>query len=664
MPTLPPDCPPLHDRLRADQSERWGRGEYVRVESYLELHPELASNPEALVDLIYAEVLLRLETGEAPILEEYLERFPQAAAPLRQRWQAHDLIAGQARPDNRVSTVSELGTHPVGPARRPARLPSLPGYEILEELGRGGMGVVYKARQVAFDRLVAVKMVRGHLLAGPDEINRFRTEARALGQLDHPHVVRVFDFDEDQGCPFFVMQYLPGGTLATLLREGPLPPRHAAEVVRQVALGVQAAHDKNILHRDLKPFNVLLDERGCVHVADFGLAKLLDEESGQTLSAVVMGTPAYMAPEQAAGKAREVGRAADVWALGVILYECLTGKLPFKGESRAETLEQVKTQQPTPPRQLRAEVPPHLEAICLKCLEKGPKQRPGSAAELADELGCWLQGERPVGSRPARLSNTLRRCLWAGGSAALALTLAAVLLPWLPGRRPADDPSVTLIGESGGPAQSRWRLGRESSTAGVAGPDGLFKVSSRECAFLELQARPPWPNFRLEAQVRHEDNTGVGSVGVGFAYREDGAGIHSGFSRLCFVDRGSRRGMVEVVMHGYQQGPRSSNGSDILRSKYYRPVGPDNGPGLWRQLALEVVGGRARAFWEGTVSARRIGRNGNGLPGRCPGCSAASASPLPSREGWDWSCSRVRRRFARSLFDRCRKAIDCHSGEQ
>jgi serine/threonine protein kinase len=210
------------------------------------------------------------------------------------------------------------------------------------------MGVVFKARQIAFDRLVAVKMIRSLAIAGPDELARFRTEALAVGRLDHPHVVRVFASGEHGDCPFFAMEYLPGGSLLGLLRQGSLEVRRAAELVRQVALGVQAAHQAGILHRDLKPGNVLLDAQGNARVADFGLAKLLDSDSAQTVSAMVLGTPAYMAREQAAGRVREIGPAVDVWALGVILYECLTGKLPFQGASRQETLRLVQTARPGP----------------------------------------------------------------------------------------------------------------------------------------------------------------------------------------------------------------------------------------------------------------------------------------------------------------------------
>jgi serine/threonine-protein kinase len=460
-------------------------------------------------------------------------------------------------------------------------------------------------------------------LVPPEALARFRTEAEAIARLDHPNIVRVYECGEQDRRPYFSMELIEGPSLAQKLKAGPLPGREAAGLVQALARAVSFAHQKGVIHRDLKPANVLLAADGSVKLTDFGLAKLLDAEAGQTQRDTILGTASYMAPEQARGDVAAEGPLADVYGLGAVLYECLTGSPPFKGETRTETLELVKAQQPVPPRKLRGDVPPHLEAVCLKCLAKAPGRRYRSASALADDLGRWLQAERPPAGRwPTRTWNALGRGRWAGASAALALALAAAVLLWALGRRPPQGPSsdlvgqsggppvvphatthtqddpLTLVGQSGSPSSSRWRLGRESSAAWVDGPDKVFKMSSRRAAFLELCARPPWRNYRLEAQVRHEENTGVGSVGVGFAYREDSAGTHSGFSQLSFVDRGRRRGEVEVAMHAYRHGPRPET-NYRLRSKYYRPSGPDGGPGPWRQLALEVAGGRARLFWEG-----------------------------------------------------------------
>ncbi len=531
MSALPPDRRFLLDRLRADQSERWGRGECVRVESYLESHPELESDPEVVVELVYAEVLLRQAEGETPRLDEYLMRFPQFAEPIRRRWSV-DIFLAENVAGSPGTTAAERRTQPAGPVRGSLALPTLPGYEVLRELGKGGMGVVFQARQVAFDRLVAVKMIRAQLLAGPDEMTRFRTEALAIGRLDHPHVVRVFDFDEERGCPYLVMEYLAGGSLAALLDDNRLPVRRAVELVRQVALGVQAAHDKGILHRDLKPGNVLLDEQGNARVADFGLAKLLDEDSGQTASAVLLGTPVYMAPEQTVGKARQVGPATDVWALGVMLYECLCGKPPFRSPDREEILRLIQTADPVPPRRLRREVPPSLEAICLKCLEKEPAKRYGGAGELADDLERFLT-DRPIRARPRRWYEKL----WRGVRLHPRLSLAGPLLVLLAGaglvisarldpERPRKQAERTLArgeayvfeGHKELPGPFRWVLGDPGPPkANVF--DRCVTIETLDLGLLELVRDPMCERYRLLAEIRHDGADGASFTGLYFGFR-------------------------------------------------------------------------------------------------------------------------------------------------
>ncbi len=276
----------------------------------------------------------------------------------------------------------------------------VPGYEILETLGRGGMGVVYKARQVSLNRVVALKMILSGPHAGSEALARFGMEAEATARLQHPNIVQIFDVGNHAGMPYFVLEYCGGGTLADRLRGTPLPPREAAQTVARVARAIQAAHERGIVHRDLKPGNVLLDAAGQPKVSDFGLARRLEAEVGMTHSGAVLGTPSYMAPEQAAGRIRDVGPATDVYALGAILYECLTGRPPFRGEAILETLNQVVTSEPVPPRRLNPAVPRDLESICLKCLQKEPARRYATAAQLADDLEHWLTGE-PVKARRA-----------------------------------------------------------------------------------------------------------------------------------------------------------------------------------------------------------------------------------------------------------------------
>ncbi len=286
-------------------------------------------------------------------------------------------------------------------------LPSPPGYEILQELGRGGMGVVYQARQLGFNRVVALKMILSGSYAGPDVRDRFRIEAQAVARLQHPNIVQVYEVGEHEGRPFFSMEFCPGGGLDTKLNGTPMPPAEAARLVETLARAVQAAHDKGVVHRDLKPANVLMAEDGAPKVTDFGLAKRMDEV-GLTVTGAVMGTPSYMAPEQAGGKSKEIGPACDVYALGAILYECLTGRAPFKGPTAMDTMTLVLSADAVPPRQLQVRTPRDLDTICLKCLEKQAARRYATATALADDLGRWLRGE-PVRAKPRSWLDGLRR---------------------------------------------------------------------------------------------------------------------------------------------------------------------------------------------------------------------------------------------------------------
>ena len=305
----------------------------------------------------------------------------------------------------------------------------IPGYEILEELGRGAMGVVYKARQLALNRTVALKMILSGEHATPRDLVRFLAEAEAVAAIAHPNVVQVFEVGNHIGRPFMALEYCDGGTLTQFLKtRGKLPPLEAAAIVEQIARGVAAAHDQGIVHRDLKPGNVLLTESGRLKVTDFGLAK---RDSGHDLthSDAVLGTPSYMAPEQAKGESKFAGPAVDVWALGVMLYECATGQRPFRAEDHWGLLQAVLTTEPPRPRKLDPAIPKDLEAICLRCLEKEPHERYASAAKMADDLRHFINGE-PVSVSSAGAST--RAIKWAkrnpSRATAYALTASVLIL--------------------------------------------------------------------------------------------------------------------------------------------------------------------------------------------------------------------------------------------
>ena len=304
----------------------------------------------------------------------------------------------------------------------PSRIRYVGDYELLAEIARGGMGVVYKARQLSLNRVVAVKMILAGLPATKADRDRFHSEARAAALLDHPGIVPVFEVGEYEGQHYFSMGYVDGQSLAARLADGPLPPKEAAELLVAVAEAVQYAHRQGVIHRDIKPSNILIDGTGRPRVTDFGLAKRVDGGTGLTATGQVLGTPSYMSPEQAAGQVNATGPAADVYSLGALLYTALAGRPPFQAATPLETLQQVLDQEPVALRQLNAAVPRDLETIALKCLEKSVPRRYASAQALADDLRCWLEG-RPILARPVgRWEHAWRWCrrqpLVAGLSAA------------------------------------------------------------------------------------------------------------------------------------------------------------------------------------------------------------------------------------------------------
>jgi eukaryotic-like serine/threonine-protein kinase len=414
-----------------------------RLEHYLARYPELRRPSGGLAELVGAEYRIRRIWGDRPDPGEYLGRFPALAHVLPdQLGRIDDEIAREY-----LGQGSDAEARPRAPYVSHVRFaPSaelfVEGLEILGELGRGGMGVVSKARDVRLGRLVALKTIYETQRAAPGALERFRLEAQAVARLDHPNIVQIHEVGEHRGRPYVVLEYIAGGSLDQRLKENPLAPRQAAELVETLALAVDAVHRAGIIHRDLKPSNILMTADGTPKVSDFGLAKLLDEDSARTASGELLGSPCYMAPEQAAGHAKQVGRGTDVYALGVILFEALTGRPPFLGQTRQETLNLILSTDPVPPRRLRPDVPRDLDAICLKCLEKDPRHRYPTAADLAADLRCYLDGAT-VRARPVGLSGRLWR--WcrrnpklAGLAAALFLSFAfgtpALFALWLQAR--------------------------------------------------------------------------------------------------------------------------------------------------------------------------------------------------------------------------------------
>jgi hypothetical protein len=425
-------CAELERRLRAG-----GPG---GAEDLLADYPAVAACTEAALELVYTEYVVREELGQRPDSADWLRRFPLWRDDLRQLFQVDRAAGGSGRSDTGAAAVTPLapgraGGPGAGPAPR-----RFGAYEILDEVGRGGMGVVYRARQQGLDRTVAVKVLLAGPHAGAEALARFRDEARAIARLRHPNIVQIHEVGEQDGCPYFALEYVEGGSLERRLNGAPWPAAPAARLAETLARAVHEAHRLGVVHRDLKPANVLLTADGTPKVTDFGLAKFVagpgqePAEVGRTQTTAVVGTPSYMAPEQATGK-RHVGPGADVYALGAVLYELLTGRPPFRGETALDTLRQVAADEPVPPRRLNPRVPRDLATVCLRCLRREPAGRYPSALALAEDLRRFLDG-RPVAARPvgpaARLGRWCRRnpaLAGAGGLAATALLVLAIAAP-------------------------------------------------------------------------------------------------------------------------------------------------------------------------------------------------------------------------------------------
>jgi tRNA A-37 threonylcarbamoyl transferase component Bud32 len=391
--------------------------------------PLVGPGREDRLNEVLAAYLEAVENGPIPDAEQWQARYPEFARELANFIANEENLAQRAaalrNAPSTTPTLPQNGLLGEGSPFAPGKV--IGGCELLQELGRGGMGVVFKAREVSLNRTVAVKMILNGSLAAPAARQRFQAEAKAAARLDHPNIVPVYHVGEHEGQPYLCLKLIEGGGLDQLLNGAPLPASEAARLIETLARAIHYAHEQGIVHRDLKPANILLQKSedsgpsnhsdSCLLssdffpiITDFGLSKQIDGSVGLTQTGQVIGTPSYMSPEQAWGHTAQIGAATDTYSLGVILYECLTGHAPFRGATALETLDMVRSADPAPPRLLNPKVDRDLQTICLKCLEKDPRDRYECARDLADDLKRHLAGE-PVKARSynvlARIARTL-----------------------------------------------------------------------------------------------------------------------------------------------------------------------------------------------------------------------------------------------------------------
>jgi eukaryotic-like serine/threonine-protein kinase len=366
------------DRICLAFEAGWKAGSCPRVEDFLG-DASGAERADLLNELLLLDLDYRFRLGEQPTVEEYQSRFPNDK--------------------NLVRSVFQQEAGPVPIPHPDANIRHFGDYELLEEIGRGGMGVVYKARQKELDRIVALKMILASHLASTEQVGRFQIEARAAAKLRHSNIVQIHEVGQFNGQDFFTMEYIEGKNLGQRIARRPIDQADAVRMIIAVARAVGEAHRQGIVHRDLKPSNILLDAEERPYLTDFGLAKLLLSDTGQTTTKEVLGTMHYMSPEQATGHSRDVKPAADIYSLGAILYQLLTGRPPFVEENLMDLLLALQSGDPLLPRQLNPKIPRALELICLKCLQKVPEERYPSAEALAEDLEHYLRGE-PLMVRP------------------------------------------------------------------------------------------------------------------------------------------------------------------------------------------------------------------------------------------------------------------------
>ena len=559
-------------------------------------------------------------------------------------------LAGEASPVSPGGTEptlpAEWGASPGRPERPPRPMPRVPGYEVIREVGRGGMGVVYSARNVRLNRPCALKMILAGAHASPESAVRFLVEAEASARLRHPNIVQVYHVGEVDGLPYVEMELVVGGGLETKLDGTPWPPDRAADLVEALARGVGEAHAVGVVHRDLKPANILLDADGTPKVADFGLAKFLATDRGLTRTESILGSPSYMAPEQAGGGAA-VGPPADVNALGSILYELLTGRPPFKAPTVLETLEQVKSVDPVHPSRLVPRVPRDLETIALVCLRKEPHRRYASASALAEDLRRFRAGE-PIQAR--RIGPIRRGWRWCRRNPAVAgLTTATMLLLTalaagstvaairLNEQRNAvlDEQALTLA------AEERRREGLVDALM-VAAPDGVPILvdairPSRERVVPRLRARLAESAAGSARRLRAAEGLGLLGVPEVAALVEEIATAQAGECRNIVDALAPARSeaLGSPAAPGWRSTRRSGRDTPRCSSAWASPAPHAR---RWR------CGPTRRSGWRSSTASAP----GTATSRACPSCSCGSTTRR-SGAGWRWpsGCS-TRRRWPRA----------------
>ena len=472
------------------QSRAWLAGGRPTIDELTGGSP-LRHDADAQLDLIYNEVVLREELGEEPAAAEYVARYPNLRRDLELHFEVHRAMAEEA-----LSVTPRLDGATLADATPAVALPQLPDYEILHFLGRGGMGVVYKARHRRLRRNVALKMFEPGRVPSPREVMRFRAEAEAIARLQHPNVVQIFEVGEWGGLPFLALELAEGGTLAQRLQQLPFAPTAAAALIETLARAAQHAHDFGIVHRDLKPANVLFAADGTPKLTDFGLAKVLggDAETPRdaTRTGDPIGTPRYMSPEQAAGRHDASGPATDVYGLGTMLYECLTGQVPFVATSVVETLDLIRSAEPRSPRRLQPSVPRDLETVCLNCLHKDPARRYATALAVADDLRRFLDGE-PIAARPTpvweRAAKWCRRRPTHAALVAVAATLLAGVGVAAAARDRMEGQRVEAV------RAEVERLAAEGQDALARQDDDVAEARFRE-AWIQVQGEPALRDYQ------------------------------------------------------------------------------------------------------------------------------------------------------------------------